>query len=183
MKLNSKMSSCMALAAFVFAVTGCGGSMDYNERAKTIGVKANMKVVQEAAEKYFKDHTYMYPTAIDDDFKSYFPGGDPVAKKPGKAPLNPFNGTGEWPIIGTLTNVEEARKVAPDALAKGVIEYSPIDGGKSYGIRGGAESGKAIQGESASNLSTLVLSRDDFGKAPSSGTTPQSDALVPHVAR
>jgi hypothetical protein len=185
MKLKSIKSSWVgALALVVFAVTGCGGSMDYNERAKTIGVKANMKVVQEAAEKYFKDHTYMYPTVIDDDFKSYFPGGDSVAKKAGKAPLNPFNGTGEWPIIGTLTNVEEARKATPDVLAKGAIEYSPVDGGKSYGIRGGAETGKAITGESASNMGTLVLSRDDYGKSPSSSaTTTPTDTLVPHVAR
>lgn len=148
----------------VFAVTGCGGNMDYNEKAKTIGVKVNMKTVQTAAENYFKDHTYMYPTAIDDDFKSYFPGGDSVAKKPGTAPLNPFTGTGEWPILGTLANVEEARKATPDALVKGVIEYSPIDGGKNYGIRGGSETSKAITAEDASHMGTLVLSRDDFNK-------------------
>lgn len=184
MKLNSKKSSWVLLGVVVFAVTGCGGSMDYNERAKTIAVKANMKLVQDAAEKYFKDHTYMYPTAIDDDFKSYFAGGDPVAKKAGKAPLNPFNGTAEWPILGTLTNVEETRKQAADTLAKGAIEYSPIDGGKSYGIRGGAENGKAIIGASASNLSTLVLSRDDYNKEPASTTTTApTTPLVPANSR
>lgn len=180
MKRNSNKSSWVgALAVAVFAVTGCGGNMDYNERAKTIGVKANMKVVQTAAESYFKDHTYMYPTVIDDDFKSYFPGGDPVAKKAGKAPLNPFTGTADWPVLGTITNIEEARKATPDALIKGTIEYSPIDGGKSYGIRGGAETNKAITGDSASNMGTLVLSRDDYNKSSSSSTTSSTTTTTP----
>lgn len=178
------------LAVVVFAVTGCGGNLDYNEKAKTIGVKENMKTVQAAVEKYFSDHTYMYPTVIDDDFKSYFQGGDSVAKKPGKPPLNPFTGTEEWPVMGKITNLEEARKAAPDTLGKGVIEYSPLDGGKSYGIRAGAETGKAVSSDQ-NNVATLVLSRDTFNKssstpissspiaAPASSSAPPQPTTVP----
>jgi hypothetical protein len=135
----------------------------YNEKAKTIAVKANMRTVQNAAEKYSTDHTFMYPTQIDDDFKCYFPEGDPAAKKAGKAPLNPFTGTAEWPVLGSVKDLSAARAEMPVELGKGVIEYSPLDGGKSYAIRGGAENGKAVVGDSATAGST-VLSRDDFEK-------------------
>jgi len=145
------------------ALTGCGGGKvaeTYDGRAKTIGVRANMVVVQEAAEKYFKDHTYMYPVTLDDDFKSYFPGGDSAAKKPGKPPINPFTGEAEWPVVGTITDLAQARSATPPAMKKGQLEYSAIDGGKNYGIRGGADTEKAIHSEDAAQMGTLVLSRD-----------------------
>ena len=136
----------------------------YSERAKTYVVKANMKKVQAAAEAYFKDHTYMYPTKIDDDFKSYFDGGDPAAKKPGKGPNNPFTGNEEWPVLGGLTDPVAARQEVPMELGKGVIEYSAVDGGKNYAIRGGAENRKSITGENESNMGSYVISRDSVDK-------------------
>lgn len=150
-----------------FALSGCGGAQvadTYNERAKNFAVRANMVAVQNAAERYFKDHTYMYPTAIDDDFKSYFEGGDPASKKPGKGPINPFTGLGEFPVLGTITDIAQARMALPGDLPKGTIEYSPIDNGKSYGIRGGADVGKAMRSEDAAQMGTLVLSRDTYEK-------------------
>lgn len=110
----------------------------------------------------------MYPTQIDDDFKSYFEGGDPASKKAGTPPINPFTGTPEWPVLGTITNLAAARQQIPIELQKGVIEYCALDGGKSYGIRGGADSGKAISSEDAAHMGTLVLSREDYNKPPAS---------------
>lgn len=138
----------------------------YSEKAKTFVVKANMWKIKEAADNYSKDHLYMYPTQIDDDFKSYFAGGDPKAKKPGSAPINPFTGNPEWPIAGFLTSLEEARNVLPGPLKRGVLEYTSLEGGKSYAIRGGSELDKAIGAEDGgSDTPTLVISRDS--KPPS----------------
>ncbi len=165
-RISDKFVLCGALA-LSFVVSGCQQAQvadTYSERAKTIAVRANMVTVQAAAEKYFKDHTYMYPTMIDDDFKTYFPEGDPASKKEGKPPLNPFTGLGEWPILGSLTDLASARTATPTELKKGVIEYSPLESGKSYGIRAGADTGKAIHSEDAAQMGTLVLSRDDFQK-------------------
>jgi hypothetical protein len=150
-----------------FAISSCSQAQvadTYSERAKTIAVRANMVEVQKAAEKYFKDHTYMYPTTIDADFKSYFEGGDPASKKAGKPPINPFTGNPEFPVLGTITDLAQARLATPFDVPKGVIQYSPLENGKSYGIVGGADTGKAIHSEDAAQMGTLVLSRDDYQK-------------------
>ncbi len=149
------------------AATGCAGGGanvpdTINERAKTIVVRSNLNEVQKAAEKYFKDHTYMYPTAIDDDFKSYFEGGDPATKKPGKPPINPFTGNPEFPVLGTITDLAQARQAPPGDLKRGVIEYNALEGGKSYGIRGGDEKDKALHSEDAAQAGTLIISRDTW---------------------
>ncbi len=149
-------------------LAGCQGAQvadTYNERARAISARANLEVVQNAAEKYAKEHLYLYPTQIDDDFKACFPEGDPATKKPGKAPLNPFTGNPEWPVIGKVTDLVAARTTTPEQIGKGVIEYSPINGGKDYAIRGGADTGKAMDAEDASHVGTLVLSRDTFKKS------------------
>lgn len=138
----------------------------YSEKAKTWAVKGNMWAVREAAENYAKDHTYMYPTQIDDEFKSYFPGGDPKTKKPGKAPINPFTGKEEWPQLGYIVNLEDARNILPGGLKRGILEYTPLENGKSYAIRGGSEADKAIGAEDGgAETPTMVISRDS--KPPS----------------
>ncbi len=162
----------MALIPFVCGASGCSQANianSYNEKAKTIVVRANMKAVQNAAEKYSKDHIYLYPTKIDDEFKYYFSGGDPTAKKVGQAPTNPFTGTAEWPVLGNVSDLSVSRSAAPEALAAGTIEYSPLNNGKSYAIRGGGEDGKAIASDNAAaaGTGTMVLSRDNYEKPAS----------------
>ena len=134
----------------------------YGEKAKTIVVQANMSVVQKAAEKYFRDHSYMYPTQINDEFKYYFPNGDPAAKKVGDPPTNPFTGLGEWPVMGTITNVEKMRMTGPVDMKKGEIQYSAINGGKSYAIVAGGEDNKTITQKGIKMM--LVVSRDSYKK-------------------
>ncbi|HMP52153.1 MAG TPA: hypothetical protein PKD05_11435 [Candidatus Melainabacteria bacterium] len=157
----------VTVAFFAIALTqGCQQAQmagSYDGAAKNLAVKANMQRVQAAAEAYFRDHTYMYPAEINDDFKSYFPGGDPASKKPGSALTNPFTGQPEWPVIGTITDLTTARAGLPKALSKGVIEYSPINGGKSYAVRAGGFDDKEIP--QMNSNSPLVLSRDNFEKS------------------
>ena len=136
-----------------------GVANSFDGEAKNLAVRANMKNTQAAAEAYFKDHTYMYPKEIDDEFKSYFPGGDVASKKPGNAFINPFTGQVEWPVLGSVTSVQAARSGPTKPLNKGVIEYSPIDGGKSYAIRGGGWDDKEIT--VAGSKMPMVLSRKD----------------------
>ncbi|MBX3138976.1 hypothetical protein KF707_22305 [Candidatus Obscuribacterales bacterium] len=167
MKRTSDRLLLLGALTMALATTGCAGGGanvpdTINERAKTLVVRSNLLVVQKAAEKYFKDHTYMYPTAIDDDFKSYFEGGDPATKKPGNPPINPFTGNPEFPVLGTVTDLAQARQAPPSDLKRGVIEYSPLENGKSYGIRGGDEKDKAMHSEDAAQMGTLIISRDTW---------------------
>lgn len=153
------------MAAAPLLVAGCAQlqtANTYGEKAKVIAVRVNMRMVQQAAEAYAQDHTYLYPTQIDDDFKSHFENGNPSARLPGIAPINPFTGQSEWPVLGQQADLLEARSAAPTALKSGVIEYSPLNDGKSYAIRAGDESNLAIAGEGASK--TLVISRDSYTK-------------------
>lgn len=156
--LTCGLSACSPMGT---AVSTAGS---YDGKAKEIVVKANMKTVQNAAEKYASDHIYLYPKAIDDEFKYYFPDGDPAAKKIGTAPTNPFTGQAEWPILGKLVEVAASRANAPDPVQMGSVEYSPIDNAKSYAIRGGDANGKAIPGDNMSNSGVLLLSRDNYSK-------------------
>ncbi|MCA9803028.1 MAG: hypothetical protein KC777_13750 [Cyanobacteria bacterium HKST-UBA02] len=153
------------LAVAPAVLSGCAQlktANSYGEKAKTIVVKSNMQLVQNAAEEYARDHTYLYPTAVDDDFKSYFENGNPPAHLAGHAPTNPFTGQGEWPVLGKAEDLLQARSAPPTPLQPGVIEYSPLNEGKSYAIRAGDEQGMAIAGEGSSK--TLVISRDTYTK-------------------
>lgn len=158
----------LSVTTLMFGLLVCFGCQQaqvagtFDGAAKNLAVKSNMKRVQAAVEAYFRDHTYMYPVQIDDDFKSYFEGGDTSAHKAGSPPTNPFTGQGEWPVLGEIKDPKEARAGLPKAMPKGVIEYSPIDGGKSYAIRAGGYDDKEIP-EMNSN-SPMVLSRDTFEK-------------------
>lgn len=161
-----KLLSVTALFLTLGLVAGCKQAQvagTFDGAAKNLAVKANMLRVQEAAENYFKDHTYMYPTELNDDFKSYFPGGDPASHKPGNALTNPFTGQSEWPQIGTIQDLKSARAGLPKTMAKGSVEYSPINGGKSYAIRGGGFDDKEVP--QVNSNSPLVLSRDNYKKA------------------
>ncbi len=167
MKRTSDKLLLLGALSMSLTASGCAGGGanipdTINERAKTLVVRSNLLEVQKAAEKYFKDHTYMYPTAIDDDFKSYFDGGDPATKKPGKPPINPFTGNPEFPVLGTITDLDQARQAPPGDLKRGVIEYSALENGKSYGIRGGDEKDKALHSEDAAQTGTLIISRDTW---------------------
>ncbi len=122
---------------------------------KDEAVRANMRTVQLAAESYAIEHDGLFPKAIDNDFKSFMPGGE-YSKAAADGPANPFTTKKEWPAVGTITDVKAARSAAPPALEMGKIEYSCIDNGKGYAIIGGGHDGKALPGKGEDK--TLVLS-------------------------
>lgn len=110
-------------------------------------VRANMQLVQKAAELYAVDHAGQYPRKIDNEFKKFFPGGsgeqlDGMSTL-GAAPINPFNRKREWPSVGRLTDIIEIRKLGQIPIIKGRIEYCVVQNG-GYAIIGGGHKNKAV---------------------------------------
>ena len=124
-------------------------------------VKANMRTVQWAAEMYKEEH-FKFPRAIDDEFKCYFPWGDPKKKKFGNALPNPFTGKLEYPVYVSMGGAFKERLKQPISIAPGRIEYSSSEDQSNYCIRAGDHSGKAIAGVNGAK-STLVLAKDGDG--------------------
>lgn len=124
-------------------------------------VKANMRTVQWAAELYKEEH-FKFPKAVDDEFKYYFPWGDPKKKKLGNALPNPFTGKLEYPVFSNMACAYRERLKAPVSISAGKIEYSSSDEQSNYCIRGGDHAGRAIAGAHGSK-STLVLAKDGDG--------------------
>ncbi len=124
-------------------------------------VKANMRTVQWAAELYKEEH-FKFPKNVDDEFKCYFPWGDPKKKKLGNPLPNPFTGKLEYPVLANMTFAFKERLKAPPAMTPGRIEYSSSDSQSNYCIRGGDAAGKAISGLTG-NKSTLILAKDGDG--------------------
>jgi hypothetical protein len=116
-----------------------------------------MKMVQDAAEGYAKDHDHTYPSTVD-SFKNYFPTKT--------APMNYFAGKEMWPVIGEVKEVERVRKGVPGPLAPGALEYSPIKDEfgmvTGYAIRAGWKDGNALSRDwwEVPARTTLVLSND-----------------------
>jgi type II secretory pathway pseudopilin PulG len=132
------------------------------DKARNASVKANMRTAQIVAECYATDHNGLYPTEINNDFKSYYPGGSNGGSSatPGNASVNPYDAKAEWPVIGHVKDVAASRQDTSAVLSEGEVEYSPIFTGKhqptSYAIRGGGIGGRVIGGTTPD--SALVLS-------------------------
>ncbi|HMP52752.1 MAG TPA: type II secretion system protein [Candidatus Melainabacteria bacterium] len=131
------------------------------DKAREASVKANMRTAQISAESYATDYAGYYPPSVDQDYKSYFPGGSSDGVTVGNAPVNPFTNNPEWPVSGSISNVASTRSSIPGGVGSmGQIEYSPIGSGggspTAYAIRGAGKNGNALRG-SAPNT-TLVLS-------------------------
>lgn len=124
-------------------------------------VKANMRTVQWAAEKYKEDH-HNYPKFVDDNFKYYFPSGDPEKKRLGFALPNPYSGKLEWPVVTELSSAMVERVHSPASVAPGRIEYCSVREQTNYAIRAGNDKKKAIAGTKGPS-STLVLGKDGDG--------------------
>lgn len=132
------------------------------DKAREASVKANMRTAQIAAEVAATDAAGVYPETMDDNFKSYFPGGKSNGDVgTAKGPVNPFNNQNEFPSVAAgVTDVSVERNKVPGSLgvAPGQIVYSPIPstGPTAYAIRGAGKNGNALGGLTAG--STLVLS-------------------------
>lgn len=132
-------------------------------KAREAAVKGNMRTAQIAVEMYATGAGGVYPTQVD-DFKPYYPSGScttGASAIPGNPPPNPFTNTAEWPVLGSVSNVQTTRAAPPTAVGpRGTIEYSPIDSGSAgasaYAIRGAGKNGTALGGTAPNT--TLVLS-------------------------
>lgn len=132
------------------------------DKAREASVKANMRTAQIAAESFATDAGGTYPTGITDGYKGYFPGGPSDGSTAGaaKPSVNPFTNTGEWPIGGSIADVQATRAAAPTNVgSSGQIEYSAIGTAPNitaYAVRGARKSGVALGGNAPNT--TLVLS-------------------------
>ena len=118
------------------------------DKAREASVKANMRTAQIAAEQFAVDRAGFYPSTVDTAYQSYFPGGGSDQTTPGKASVNPFTNTNEFPILGSVTDVQATRSAPPSGVGSaGQIVYSGIASG------GGEPTGYAIQGAGKNGLS------------------------------
>jgi hypothetical protein len=104
-----------------------------------------MQRVQLAAEHYAADHnTDQYPVSIDDDFKSYLPGGQEGSVPAPMGPVNVFTGVNQFPELGNIKDVHSVRFGQRFSIRRGTIQYCPLKNGKGYAIIGGAHDDQAM---------------------------------------
>jgi prepilin-type N-terminal cleavage/methylation domain-containing protein len=131
------------------------------DKAREASVKANMRTAQIAAEAFATDNGGTYPTAVDNKYQSYFPGGgsDNGATPAATGSVNPFTNVAEFPKAGTLSGTPQAlRGTAPASTGgtQGQVVYLVATPPTTYGIVGTGKNSIALGG-SAPNT-TLVLS-------------------------
>lgn len=130
------------------ALCGCSQLNDTHReyaqrRAQSMILRSNMRNLQLAVMGYFNTHK-KYPLQVDDEFKSYFPGGKPGKVATREPFLNPFTGEAQWPKLGTRPNLQALKDGPPPEISPGVVEYNVFDGGLHYAIIGGDSNGKAV---------------------------------------
>lgn len=130
------------------------------DKAREASVKANMRTAQIAAEAYATDNAGNYPTAVDQKYQSYFPGGgsDGTDVANAKGSVNPFSGTAEFPAEGTLSSTVQALRLSGQGGgAPGQVKYLKATTPTTYGIIGYGKSGDKMLGGTVSGQ-YLVLS-------------------------
>lgn len=126
-------------------------------------LKENMARAQKAAETYASHHKGVYPTKLDDAFKSYFPLGNCDGKNYSMwtIPHNPYSQKPEWPTLGKLPS---ARAASAGRLRPGEVEYSPVGNGKGYLVRAGGPDGSPVKDKNG-KVTVLQESKIEFLKA------------------
>lgn len=111
-------------------------------------VRECMQRVQVATEHYAAAHgSDSYPQSVDNEFKSFFPGGEEGKKPAPIGPVNVYSGINEFPQPGNIPSVSLARNGQRISIAPGKILYCPLSTGKAYAILGGAGDGLALMDE------------------------------------
>ena len=127
-------------------------------------VKENMVKVQAAAECYASHHQGRYPTKIDNAFHSYFPFGsyDDETFSTLSCIYNPYTHSKDLPVLGSMKNASQARSQISARILEGATEYSPVENGKGYVIRGGGLKGTIVPiGKCGAQAKTpFILSED-----------------------
>ncbi len=124
--------------------------LNAESKEKNDKVLVNMHIAQIAVESYAADHGNMYPAAIDDALKSYYPGGNADGLTPAsQGTMNPYSKRPEFPVLGTLIATPTAVRTnepAPTGGEPGQIVYIPLDNNHTYAMLGTAGSGRALPG-------------------------------------
>lgn len=131
------------------------------DKAREASVKANMRTAQIAAEAYATDNGGSYPTAVDNAYKSYYPGGgSDGTTAAATGPVNPFSNTGEFPDGTTMPDTpQNMRKVggtAPPGGTAGQVKYLSATTPTTYAITGCGKGGTPLGGTAPGTF--LVLS-------------------------
>lgn len=128
------------------------------DKAKEASVKGNMHTAQVACEASATDAGGAYPQAVDNNYKSYFPGGgSDGTTAAATGPVNPFTNASEFPKVGSIGGTVQAERAAPPGASggsMGQVVFAPI-AGTSYAIKGAKKDGTSINGTGGG---TLVLS-------------------------
>ncbi len=155
----------MVIIVLILAAVALPHYVGSQDKSREASVKLNMRVAQIAAEGYAAEKGGVYPDKIDEQYFSFFPGGPGDSKTIGHAhgPENPYTRKFEWPIVGSVSDVDSARQSPPTSVGSaGQIEYSPIAGAngvRAYAIRGARKNGEALPG--ATPMTTFVLTREN----------------------
>jgi transcriptional regulator with XRE-family HTH domain len=112
--------------------------------ALELQVKASMSKLQVSVESYWRKHN-VYPNDVTELMEALTD----------QLPINPFTNKPERPSMGTAIDEEAAIRVS-SILRPGEIEYSPIEKGANYIIRGGGNDGRGLAGQTLG--CTYVLS-------------------------
>ena len=133
-----------------------------NEAQKEVELKESMHRVQMGVEHYAADHgSDKYPTELNNEFKSYLPGGVEGSEPAAFGTINPFTGKNEFITVNnSLKDLHSARFGPRIALKPGEILYCPINGGSAYLLLGGGVDGKALPDDKNPGQ-VLVLSNID----------------------
>jgi transcriptional regulator with XRE-family HTH domain len=111
--------------------------------ALELQVKASMSRLQVCVENYSRKLN-CYPND----------GDQLVEALSGQLAINPFTKTPECPSLGTAIDEELATRVS-SIMRPGEIEYSSINKGANYIIRGGGADGKGLSGHSLGSIYVL----------------------------
>lgn len=150
--------SAFVISFMALSLTACGGDQTLPSdpfeaekvKEKEKQVRENMRTVQIAAEHFAADHGNInYPVAVDDMFKTYFPGGTEGHQVAPVGLINPFTSVNEFPTLGRMQvkTAEDLRHSTRFPVPRGTIQYLPLDGGHSYAIVGGAHDDQVLMDE------------------------------------
>ncbi len=124
--------------------------LNAENKANDDKTRVNLIITQVALESYAADHNNLYPAAVDDALKSYYPGGMADGKTPvSQGPVNSYTKQPEFPIVAKLPATPVAicsEEPASTGGERGQVVYVPQDDRRTYALLGTTGSGKSIAG-------------------------------------
>jgi hypothetical protein len=146
----------LCLVPMIFLTAGCSKELesginyeDARDKPRDNIVRQNMRTMQSAVERYAAEHGgNTYPSEINQELKTYFPGGVEGRRESPVGPINPFSAQNEFPTVASVVkDVEQTRNGKRFEVPAGKVYYCLLDNGQSYAIVGGAHDGKVLMDE------------------------------------